>query len=63
MSPQIADAVQTVAAKARDVAAKVRPGATEGRRSLPIRSDPDAIRRAWADADARAAVLEGLPVA
>ena len=54
---------RAVAEKARDVIAKVRPGATTGRRSLPIRSTPDELRRLWADADARAAVLNGLPVA
>jgi hypothetical protein len=59
MNPQLTDTVQTVATKAREIAAKVRPGTAEGRRSLPIRSDPDEVRRLWADADARAAVLEG----
>jgi hypothetical protein len=54
---------RAVAGTAREVIAKVRPGATEARRSLPIRGDADEIRRVWADADARAAVLEGIPVA
>jgi hypothetical protein len=54
---------RAVAEKARDVLAKVRPGATTGRRSLPIRSTPDELRQLWADADARAAILDGLPVA
>jgi len=34
----------------------------EGRRSLPIRCDPDEIRGRWAQADARAAILAGIPV-
>jgi hypothetical protein len=55
--------VRAVAGKARDVIAKIRPAPTEGRRSLPIRSDPDELRRLWADADARTAILGDLPVA
>jgi hypothetical protein len=54
---------RAVVGKAREVVAKVRPGATEGRRSLPIRGEADEIRRLWADADGRAAVLEGIAVA
>src|SRR3954454_13466661 len=54
---------QAVADKAREVLAKVRPGPTEGRRSLPIRADAAEVRRLWADADQRAAVLEGIRVA
>lgn len=54
---------RAVAGKAREVLAKIRPPSTEGRRSLPIRSDPEELRRLWADADARAAILEDLPVA
>jgi hypothetical protein len=59
------DAVRarTVADKARGVLAKVRPASTQGRRSLPIRADADEILTLWADADARAAVLDGIPVA
>jgi hypothetical protein len=49
--------------KAREVLAKVRPGSLEGRRSLPIRADAADIERAWASADGRAAVLEGIPAA
>jgi hypothetical protein len=48
---------------ARAVVAKIRPGATEGRRSLPIRAEPEEIERLWADADRRRAVLGDLPVA
>jgi hypothetical protein len=54
---------RAVADTARDVVAKVRPGVNEGRRSLPIRGDAAEIRRQWADADGRAAVLEGIPAA
>jgi hypothetical protein len=54
---------RAVADKAREALAKVRPGTADGRRSLPIRAEPDEIRRLWADADTRAAVLEGIPVA
>ena len=59
----VTENARAVAERARDVVAKIRPGATEARRSLPIRSTPDALRRLWADADARAAVLDGIPVA
>jgi hypothetical protein len=55
--------VQAVGTKAREVLARIRPGDLEARRSLPIRSDPDEIRRTWADADVRAAVLADVPVA
>ena len=55
--------VPALAHKAREVIAKVRPGPLEARRALPIRSDETELRRLWADADARAAVLEGIPVA
>jgi hypothetical protein len=54
---------RVVAEKAREVIAKVRPGPLEARRSLPIRAQADEIRRLWADADGRAAVLEGIPAA
>jgi hypothetical protein len=54
---------RVIAEKAREVFARVRPGPLEARRSLPIRGDADEIRRLWADADARGAILEGLPVA
>jgi hypothetical protein len=49
--------------KAREVLAKVRPGPLEARRALPVRADAQEIERAWASADARAAVLEGIPAA
>ena len=51
------------AGKAREVLAKVRPGPLRGRRSLPIRAGAAEIERAWASADGRAAVLEGIPAA
>jgi hypothetical protein len=56
MSPNVTD-------KAREVIAKVRPGSAEGRRSLPIRSTEDQIRRVWDDAVTRAAILDEIPVA
>jgi hypothetical protein len=55
--------IPAVADKAREVMAKVRPGPLQARRSLPIRADVDAIRRVWADADGRAAILEDIPAA
>ena len=60
---QIASTARGVAQKAREVAAKVRPGDLEGRRSLPIRSAPEAIRARWDDPHAREAILDGIPVA
>jgi hypothetical protein len=63
MTPSVPVDPRAVAGKAREVIAKVRPGATRARRSLPIRREPHEIRRVWADADGRAAVLEGIPVA
>jgi hypothetical protein len=48
---------------ARDAIARVRPGPLEARRSIPIRGDADEMRRLWGDADARRAILEGIPVA
>jgi len=63
MPSPVTENARAVADKAREVIAKVRPGLLEGRRSLPIRSDPDELKRLWADADARAAVLDGVPVA
>jgi hypothetical protein len=62
-APNVPAPARAAVEKAREVIASVRPGATEARRSLPIRSDADEIRRLWADADARTAVLEGIPVA
>jgi hypothetical protein len=50
-------------AMAEKVIAKVRPGATHGRRSLPIRRPPDEIRRLWEEPAELAKVLEGMPVA
>lgn len=58
----IASTARTAAGVARQVVAKVRPGATEGRRSLPIRRPPEEIQARWDDPAARAAVLDGIPV-
>src|SRR4051812_28659438 len=63
MPPQALANPHVIAEKARDVMARVRPGPLQARRSLPIGGDADELRRLWADADARAAVLEGIPVA
>jgi len=63
MSPELPSSPRAVAEKAREVIAKVRPGATEGRRSLPIRRPAEDIRRLWEDPQARATVLGDLPVA
>jgi hypothetical protein len=63
MASQVVPNPRVLADKARGVLAKVRPGALQARRSLPIRASADEIRRVWADADGRAGVLEGIPVA
>src|SRR3954452_1195499 len=63
MASQVIPNPRAVAEKARDVLAKVRPGPLQARRSLPIRADADEIRRLWADADGRNAILEGIPAA
>ena len=52
-----------MADKAREVVATVRPGTTEGRRSLPIRSPEAELRRLWEEPAELAKVLEGIPVA
>jgi hypothetical protein len=62
MSPQT-PSPRAVADKARHVIAKIKPGATQGRRSLPIRRDPDEIRARWEEPQLRAAILAGIPVA
>jgi len=63
MPPQALANPRAIADKARDALARVRPGPLEARRSLPIRGEADEMRRLWADADARRAILEGIPVA
>jgi hypothetical protein len=63
MPPEVTSSARAVVDKGREVLAKVRPGPLSARRSLPIRSTPDELRRLWADADARAAVLDGIPAA
>jgi hypothetical protein len=52
-----------VADKARQVIAKVRPASTRGRRSLPVRCEPDDIRARWEDPQLREAILHEIPVA
>ena len=59
MSPH-ASKPRAVAERARQVIAKVRPGSTEGHRSLPIRSAPEEIQARWDER--RAAILEDIPV-
>jgi hypothetical protein len=61
MSPD-ASTARSVAGKARQAIARVRPGAMEGRRALPVRRDADAIRARWDEPELRSAVLEGIPV-
>jgi hypothetical protein len=61
MSPD-ASTARSVAGKARQAIARVRPGLTEGRRALPIRHAPEAIRARWDEPELRAAILEGIPV-
>jgi hypothetical protein len=63
MSPELPSSPRAAAEKARVLVAKVRPGATEGRRSLPIRRPADEIRRLWEDPKALAVLLGDLPVA
>src|SRR4051794_5076421 len=63
MASQVTPNPRVLVDKALEVMAKVRPGPLEARRSLPIRADADEIRRLWADADARTAVLDGVPAA
>jgi hypothetical protein len=60
MSPQLTP--RAVADKAREVVATVRPGAAEGRRSLPIRSPEAELRRLWEDPAELAKILDGMPV-
>jgi hypothetical protein len=54
---------RAVAGRARQVMSKVRPGSTEGHRSLPIRSTPEQIRARWDEPQLRAAILGQIPVA
>ncbi len=61
MSPEAA-APRRIAEKAQEVLAKVRPGATEGRRSLPIRRAPQEVQARWDEPELRAAILDGIPV-
>jgi hypothetical protein len=48
---------------ARNVIAKLRPASTQGRRSLPIRREPDEIHALWEEPQLRAAILQDIPVA
>jgi hypothetical protein len=61
MSPELSP--RAVAGKAREVVATVRPGATEARRSLPIRSPEAELRRLWEEPAELAKVIAGIPVA
>lgn len=61
MSPD-ASTPRAVVDKARQAIAKVRPGSTEGRRSLPIRRPPEEIRARWDEPELRAAILHDIPV-
>ncbi len=63
MSPHIPAQARAVADKAREAIAKVRPGALEGHRSLPIRRPASEVLALWDDPQARTAVLDGIPVA
>jgi hypothetical protein len=56
-------AAKSVADRTRQVIAKVRPGSTEGHRSLPIRSTPEQIQARWDEPALRAAILKDIPVA
>jgi hypothetical protein len=56
-------APRAVADRARQVLAKIKPGGTEGHRSLPIRRSPEEIRGHWEDPVIRERILDGIPVA
>jgi hypothetical protein len=62
MSPR-ASRSRAVADRARQLIAKVRPGSTQGHRSLPIRSSPEQIQARWDEPELRTAILKDLPVA
>ncbi len=51
-----------VTGAARQFMERLRPGSTEGRRSLPVRGAQEALRRLWQDDATRRAVLAGMPV-
>ena len=61
MTPELTP--RALAEKARGAAATVRPGSSEGRRQLPIRSSEANLRRLWKDPTEFAKVLAGIPVA
>ena len=61
MTPELTP--RAVADKAREVVATVRPGTTDGRRALPIRSSEAELRRLWEEPAELAKVLDGIPVA
>jgi hypothetical protein len=63
MTLQVPVNPRAVAGKAREVIALVRPGPTEGRRSLPIRRSDAEIRRLWEDATTRETLLDEIAVA
>jgi hypothetical protein len=60
MNPQ-ASTPRAVADRARQVIAKVRPGSSDGRRSLPIRRTAEQIRARWDEPELRAAILKDIP--
>lgn len=61
MNPQ-ASTPRAVADRARQVIAKVRPGSSDGRRSLPIRRTAEQIQARWDEPELRAAILRDIPV-
>jgi len=63
MNPPTSSTPRAVADRARQVIAKVRPGSSEGRRSLPIRRTPEQIQARWDEPELRAAILNDIPVA
>jgi hypothetical protein len=63
MTPKVPIDPRAAADKARELIARVRPGATIAHRSLPIRRTAADVGQLWDDPQSRAAVLDGIPVA
>ncbi len=63
MTSSVPPQARAAAGKARELFARLRPGALEARRALPIRRPAAEVRAIWADPKTRAAVLGGIPVA
>jgi len=63
MTPPVPAPARVAAGKARELLARLRPGALEARRSLPVRRPGADVLALWADPQARAAILDGIPVA